>query len=208
MTRALPSSHLPPSALKEFTKWSTTDWACGVPLSELLERINRVAEALPGDHDAPDSSPSRVSRLFTERSFRHYQTLQCIDVPEKHGRNASYGYRHFVQALLIRRLLAEGVAATSMPDLTGGSTPELERMFLHGVEVVMRPGGGGEEEARPSRDQEVRRAGAGNSATGWIRAVLGEGVELHLSDQRPKMTAEERRQMLKRIEELVREIYA
>jgi hypothetical protein len=32
-------------------------------------------------------------------------------------------------------------------------------------------------------------------------------VELHLSDLRPKMTAEERRQMLKRIEELMREIY-
>jgi hypothetical protein len=84
---------------------------------------------------------------------------------------------------------------------------ELEQMFLHGVEVVMRPGGGGEAEARPSRDQEVLRAGAGNGVTGWLRVVLGEGVELHLSDQRPKMTLEERRQILKRIEELVREIY-
>ena len=80
-------------------------------------------------------------------------------------------------------------------------------MFLHGVEVVMRPGGGGEAEARPSRDQEVRRVSSTSSATGWIRVVLGEGVELHLRDQRPKITPEERRQMLKRIEELVREIY-
>ncbi len=46
-----------------------------------------------------------------------------------------------------------------------------------------------------------------NCVTGWLRVVLGEGVELHLSDQRPKMTLQERRQMLKRIEELVREIY-
>jgi hypothetical protein len=208
VTRAQPSSNLPASALSEFTKWSTTDWEGGVPLSELLERINRVAEALPGDHDDPDSGPTRVSRLFTERSFRHYQTLQCIDVPEKHGRNASYGYRHFVQALLVRRLLAEGVAATRMPELTGSSsTPELERMFLHGVEVVMRPGGGGEAEVRPSRDQVVRRADDGNSVTGWLRVALGKGVELHLSDQRPKMTLQERQQMLKRIEEQMREIY-
>lgn len=131
-------------------------------------------------------------------------------MPEKHGRNASYGYRHFVQVLLVRRLLAEGVAATRMPELTGGSsTPELERLFLHGVEVLLRPGGSGEDaEPRPSRNQEVRRAGAGNSATGWIRVALLRGsIELHLSDRRPKMTPEERRQMLKRIEDLVREIY-
>lgn len=194
VNRPEPSSTLP-SALSEFTKCSNTDWEGGVPLSEMMERINRVAESLPGDHDDPDSGPTRVSRLFTERSFRHYQTLNCMDVPEKHGRNASYGYRHFVQALLIRRLLAEDVAATRMPELTGGSsTPELERMFLHGVEVVLRPGGGGEADTRPSRDQKVRRSGGGNSVTGWIRVALGEGVELHLRDQRPKMTAEERRQ--------------
>jgi hypothetical protein len=55
--------------------------------------------------------------------------------------------------------------------------------------------------------QPIRRAGAGNAVSGWLRFALSEGVELHLSDQRPKMTLEERRQMLKRIEELVREIY-
>ena len=80
-------------------------------------------------------------------------------------------------------------------------------MFLQGLKVFLRPGGGGEMEARPSRDQKMQRAGAGHSVMGWLGVVLGEGVELQLSDQRPKMTPEERRQMLKRIEELVREIY-
>jgi hypothetical protein len=36
---------------------------------------------------------------------------------------------------------------------------------------------------------------------------LGEGIEIHLSDKRPKTTAEQRRQMLKRIEKLVKELY-
>ena len=73
--------------------------------------------------------------------------------------------------------------------------------------MVMRDGGGGEEETRPTRDQVVLRAGAGNSVTGWLRVVLGEGIELHLRDQRSKMTPDERRQMLRQIEALVREIY-
>jgi hypothetical protein len=36
---------------------------------------------------------------------------------------------------------------------------------------------------------------------------LGEGIEIHLRDKQPKMTPEQRRQMLKRIEELVKELY-
>jgi hypothetical protein len=34
---------------------------------------------------------------------------------------------------------------------------------------------------------------------------LGEGIELHLSDKQLKMTPDQRRKMLKRIEELVKD---
>ena len=206
MSRSEPTSNLPSSALREFTKWSKANWEGGVPLSELLERINCVAECLPGGSDGPESGTSRVSRLFTERSFRHYQTLQCIDVPEKHGRNASYGYRHYLQALLVRRLLAYGVPARRMPEMVSGSSAELKRLILGGVEMVMRPGGGGEAETRPNRYQETLRACAENSVSGWLRVALGEGIEIHVSDKRPKVTPEQRRQMLRRIEELVKEL--
>lgn len=181
----------------------------------LLQRVNQVALSLPspgGAEVGPDAPPSRVSRTFTERSFRHYQTLGCINPPQKQGRSASYGFRHFLQALLVRRLLTDGVPAAQMPGIVGSSSNEqLERMFLGGVEMVSRPGngasGGDEGKARPSRYQEVLQACSQKSVTGWIRVALGEGVELHLSDKRPKMTPEQREKMLKRIEELVRELY-
>ena len=208
MSRSEPTSNLPSSALSEFTKWSNADWEGGVPLSELLERINCVAECLPGGSDGPESGTSRVSRTFTERTFRHYQTNRCLDVPEKRGRNASYGYRHFLQALLVRRLLADSVPARRMPEMVSGSSAELKRLILGGVEMVMRPGGGGEAEARPNRYQETLRACADNSVSGWLRVALGEGIEVHLSDKRPKLTAAQRRQMLKRIEELLRQVCA
>jgi hypothetical protein len=61
-----------------------------------------------------------------------------------------------------------------------------------------------EAEARPKLYQQTLRACAENSVSGWLRVALGEGIELHVSDKRAKMTAEQRRQLLKRIEELLR----
>ena len=192
------------SGLREFEKVSSKEWDAGVPLDELLARVNRVAAKLLPVGDAVDS---RISQTLVPRTFRHYQTLHCIDVPERHGRNASYGYRHFLQALLIRRLLADGVPVRRMPELVSGSVDELKRMILGGVEMVLRPEGGGEAKAQPNRYQQTLLACAENSVSGWLRVALGEGIEIHLSDKQPKMTPEQRRQMLKRIEELVKEIY-
>jgi DNA-binding transcriptional MerR regulator len=191
------------AGLREFEKVSSKGWDSGVPLDELLSRVNQVAaKLLP----IGDTSDSRISQTLVPRTFRHYQTLGCIDVPERRGRNASYNYRHFIQALLIRRLLADGVPVRKMQELVSGSSDELKRLILGGVEMVMRPGGGGEAEARPNRYQETLRACAENSVSGWLRVALGEGIEIHLSDKRPKMIAEQRRRMLKRIEELLRQV--
>jgi DNA-binding transcriptional MerR regulator len=191
------------AGLREFEKVSSKGWDAGVPLDELLSRVNQVAaKLLP----IGDKSDSRISQTLVPRTFRHYQTLGCVDAPEKRGRNASYGHRHFLQALLVRRLLADGVPTRRMPELVSRSGDELKRMILGGVEMVMRPGGGGEAEARPNRYQETLRACAENSVSGWLRVALGEGIELHVSDKRPKMPAEQRRQMLKQIEELLRQV--
>jgi DNA-binding transcriptional MerR regulator len=191
------------AGLREFEKVSSKGWDAGVPLDELLSRVNQVAAKLLPVGDTVDS---RISQTLVPRTFRHYQTIGCVDVPEKHGRNASYGYRHYLQALLIRRLLADGVPARRMQELVSGSGDELKRMILGGVEMVMRPGGSVEAAARPNRYQETLGACAENSVSGWLRVALGEGIELHVSDKRPKLTAEQRRQMLKRIEELVMKI--
>lgn len=121
-------------------------------------------------------------------------------------RLASYGYRHFLQALLIRRLLADGIPVRRMPEMVSGSSDELKRLILGGVEMVLRPEGGGEAAPRPNLYQQTLRACADKSVSGWLRVALGEGIELHLSDKRPKITTEERRKMLKRIEELLRQV--
>lgn len=191
------------AGIREFEKVSSKGWDAGVPLDELLSRVNQVAAKLLLVGKVVDS---RISHTLVPRTFRHYQTLGCIDVPEKHGRNALYGYRHFLQALLVRRLLADGVPARRMQELVSGSDDGLKRLILGGVEMVMRPGGGGEAAARPNPYQATLRACAENTVSAWLRVALGEGIELHLSDKQPKLTPEQRRQMLKRIDELVMKI--
>ena len=133
--------------------------------------------------------------------------MGCIDVPEKARRRALYGPRHFVQALLVRRLLWERVTADRIVGLVARkSSKETEGMFLYGVEYVARTEGGGGAKAQPTRYRQMLRACAENSVSAWTRVVLGEGIEIHLSDKRSKMTPEQRRQMTKRIEELVKEL--
>ena len=139
MTDPHPSTQLPAEALREFDKAAKSDWEDGIPLAELLRRVNRVAVLfLPEE----DGQHSRVKRLFTERSFRHYQTLCCIEPPEKVGHRASYGFRHLVQALLVRKLLWERVPSDQIAALMAGrGTDETERMFIGGIEMVARSEG-------------------------------------------------------------------
>jgi hypothetical protein len=207
MTNIPPPNHLPAAAIRDFEKARESGWGGGVSLGVLLDRVNRVADSFLPEHDGPGKGAGRVKRAFTERSFRHYQTLGLIDVPEKERRRALYGPRHFVQALLVRRLLWERVTADRIVGLIARrSIKETEGMFLYGVEYVARTEGGGEAKAQPTRYQQMLRACAESSVSAWTRVVLGEGIEIHLSDKRPKMTPEQRRQMTKRIEELVKEL--
>ena len=162
-----------PKVLREFEKLERMDWEGGVTLTELLNRTNQLAVQFLPDEDGRDS---RVSRAFAPRSFRRYQTLGCIDVPERVGKRAMYGYRHFVQALLLRKLLWEHLPAERIAALmVGRSTEETKRMLFEGVEMVARDGAGeGNQECGPD-------------AVGlWKCVRVSPGIELHMSCDLPK----------------------
>ncbi|MEO5917264.1 MAG: hypothetical protein ABIS50_23740 [Luteolibacter sp.] len=186
-----PHNRLPDAALREFEKTSGCEWENGVPLAELLSRVNRVAsQFLPME----DRENSRVKRLFTDRSFRHYQTLGCIDSPEKDGRRAVYCFRHLVQALLVRKLLWERVTSEQIAVLMAGrGTEETQRMFLGGIEMVARGGVG--EEAFGS---------AAETAEVWLRIPIAPGVELHLYDDPSHRSQKEVEKLVARIEVILR----
>jgi len=195
MSRNRTSSPLPPAALREFTKASQAGWQDGVPLSELLTRVNRVAGRFMGSDDQAKDAEGRVSRIFTERSFRHYQTLGCIDAPEKQGRLASYGFRHFLQALLVRKLLWQRLSSEQITALlVGRPTADLERMLLGGVELVPRTG---------SDDGEADTSKPG-SLEAWSRVRVIPGVEIHLSSELPRLRLGDLKQLVERMELVLR----
>jgi DNA-binding transcriptional MerR regulator len=187
-----PSTSLPAKALREYQKIANSDWGTGVPLTELLKRINRVAAHLAPEEDGRHS---RVKRLYTDRSFRHYTTLGCIDPPEKEGRRSVYRFRHLVQALLVRKLLWERVPSEQIAVvMSGRGTEETERMFLGGIEMVARAG----------EDQHAQESPASGTVETWRRVQVVPGVELHVRDDLPKLGAAELKELMARLEELLR----
>jgi DNA-binding transcriptional MerR regulator len=192
MSESHSSSSLPPAALREFTRAGQADWYGPVTLAELLDRVNRVAIAMAGRDGV-----GRVKPTFTQRSLRHYQTLGCIDSPDKDGRSANYGYRHFVQALVIRRLLSDRVRSEQIVALLAGrDTRELERMFRGGVEIMARPGGDSAGENTPGAGSDLMEV--------WNRVRLAPGLELHVSSKLPGFKRMDRRRLIARLKEILR----
>jgi hypothetical protein len=187
-----PSTSLPAKALREYQKIAKSDWGTGVPLTELLKRINRVAVHLAPEEDGRHS---RVKRLYTDRSFRHYTTRDCIDPPEKEGRRTAYGFRHFVQALLVRKLLWERVPSEQIAVvMSGRGTEETEQMFLGGTEMVFRAG----------EDRNAQGLAASGVVETWKRVQVLPGVELHLRNDLPTLGVAELKELLARLEVLLR----
>ncbi len=177
------------AAIREFEKLVAKDWSEGVSLDELLARVNRVAVKFLPSTGARDS---RVSPIFKSRSFRHYQKLGCIDPGERKGRQAVYGCRHFVQALLVRRLLLDGVPAEQIAVLMAGrSTEETERMFLGGIEMVAKTG----------EDGSVPEVPTQRIVETWRRVQVVPGVELHLRHDIAKLRGAALKDLLESLED-------
>lgn len=189
MTAEQPASHLPERALRAFEKLAGTDWETGVSLTELLKRVNRVAAHLTSEDGTQDS---RVKRTFTERSFRHYATLGCIEPPEKAGRRSVYRFRHFVQGLLVRKLLWQRMSSEQIVSLmTGRGADELKRMLLDGVEMVVK----GDEDRDGPQPPDL------SVGETWRRVQIVSGVELHVRSGLPRFKSAELRLVLAKVEE-------
>ena len=170
-----PNQHapaLPPPAIRELEKVEAMDWTGSLTLDGLLARVNRVGRKfLPGCVDVD----SRISTELHSRSFRHYQTLGCIDPGKREGRRVGYGRRHLLQALLVRKLLCERVPVERIAGVAAGRSPdELRVMLLGGLQIGPVVGG-----VTPSP------APAPGLRESWTRVVVCEGIEVHSRDGLP-----------------------
>lgn len=100
---------------------STTEWT----LEELGERVKDALDAT--GYVPPDSA--RVRAVPDARTIRYYATLGIVDRPALHGRTATYGERHLLQLVAVKRLQAEGLSlAEVQARLTGLPTARLREL--------------------------------------------------------------------------------
>lgn len=163
-------------------------------MQDLVEWVNSAVERFYPE--ANEGIDKRVSNIFTVRTLRHYQTLGCLDAPEKDGRRAVYGFRHYLQALLIRKLLYLRCSPESIrKTLQGKSDKEYKSMLFADLEIA------------PSEPVAASLASSTSSESStpitepWTRIILGPDAEIHLKKTSRRMEPAKRRQLLKLIEQ-------
>lgn len=116
----------------------------------------------------PKEAAGRASDEVNARLVRHYATQGLIDEARKEGREARYLYRHLLQLLTVRKLLAEGFTTAAVKQaLDGRSHEELRRLLEGSVKVELVPADQTEAGDRLEFLRSVRaRAGLDRTQTG------------------------------------------
>jgi DNA-binding transcriptional MerR regulator len=161
-------------------------------LDEFVQIANRhLPDVLP-----EEKTNTRVRGDVTPRLVRHYTTLNMLDEPLKEGREARYGYRHLLQILVLRRLLAEGHSAGAIDQLiTTSRNGELEALLQGGVQLSAAPTNLAMAHLQRLQRQQAILAppteiGSGESvglrspspSAQWTRLEVLTGLELHVRD--------------------------
>ncbi|MEA5448343.1 MerR family transcriptional regulator [Leptolyngbya sp. CCNP1308] len=104
----------------------------------VLDRFVEVTNDLLPQFLPDQSSGNRGQEPVNPRLVRYYTTQGWLDKPLKQGREARYTYRHLLQLLVLRRLLAEGYSASSIGSLIGGQADTaLEDILQGGVQLTV-----------------------------------------------------------------------
>lgn len=165
----------------------------------LLEEFVDVTNDLLPQFLPDTKGNERVRDEITSRLVRHYTSLGMLDEPLRSGKYAIYTYRHLLQILVVRRLLAEGISASAIDRLaTKKDNTELEDLLAGGVQLSISPANPKLAFLQQSQQQNdsvsnssiVNTSSAPISklesekikteASHWIRFEVLPGLEIHL----------------------------
>ncbi|HEX8552924.1 MAG TPA: MerR family transcriptional regulator [Abditibacteriaceae bacterium] len=97
-----------------------------------LEEFVAVLNELLPRHLPEGRGDDRVRDLVNIRLVRYFATTGLLDEPLKQGREARYTYRHLLQLLVIRRLMAMGHTTSTVKQMTAGRDDAQLEALLHG----------------------------------------------------------------------------
>jgi DNA-binding transcriptional MerR regulator len=182
-----PLFHIPAVAARELEQVERMD--AEFSMDDLVDWVNSaVSRFYPQANEGGDK---RVSDHFTVRTLRYYQTLGCLDAPDKDGRRAIYGFRHYLQALLIRKLLYLRFAPEHIHAALIGQTNEQYQDML--FTEIPSPNG------HTPRPSPTRNAQA-NPDT-YTRITLTPGMELHIQHLSCTLSENTKHRILKLIQQ-------
>jgi DNA-binding transcriptional MerR regulator len=87
----------------------------------LIAKAHEVAKTLNLEQEASEGN---------ERLLRHYVSIGVVDKPTREGRDALYGFRHLVQFVAARRLLAEGFPLAKIAKYTAAVPTDALTAYL------------------------------------------------------------------------------
>ncbi|CAN1209436.1 HTH merR-type domain-containing protein [Tumidithrix helvetica PCC 7403] len=179
-------------------------------LDEFAEVVNSfLPRFLPVERGS-----NKIKEEITPRLLRHYTTQSMLDEPFKDGKFAVYTYRHLLQFLVVRRLLAEGFSASAIGQIAIAKTnDELEGILAGGVQLNVTPANPAiaflesihrKSSAKVADKTSLSYANAQPSRSNrseWTRLEIQQGLEIHIrSDFHSPQSTSEQQSLLQRIE--------
>ncbi len=193
-------------ALEPFSR-GTQQWS----LEEFVRIANHLIPLVLSEFSDPEVEE------INPRLVRYYATQGLMDKPLKEGRESRYLYRHLLQLLVVRRLLAEGYSTGSIISrVITLADEELEALLQGGLQLSLEAPNpalsflqslqkGKRQSATPSRAASSKYPIPSPPLTSdWSRIEIAPGLELHIrNDFQWPSSSQERQSLINHITQLL-----
>ena len=188
-----------------------------------LDDFVAAANALLPQFLPDDENDARLKGEVNVRLVRHLATLGLLDEAGRAGREARYEFRHLLQLLVVRRLMAEGHTTSAIKKMTAQIGDEQLQALLRGEtravlqsEIESAPAVATDaatsnaaldflshirQRAAPAAEKSAATPASEAPISRWTRIEIAPGLELQRSDDyAAPATPHERELLMKRIE--------
>ncbi len=168
--------------MAQLQSYSKASWSA----EEFVQVVNRLLPEF-----LPDIGfNQKIREEVNLRLIRHYTSIGAVDEPGKLGKESRYSYRHLLQLLLVRRLLAQGYSSGSIDQFPKRqSNDELLALLQDGQPSLPRllsqerQGDSALDfldSVRKRTNASSRSARASSDPNSWSRIQLCPGLELQI----------------------------